>query len=157
MNGISFTDISYEDAICILREAASKAGHIALVIGKVYHPSSPPESDFTVQDSDDNPAHKEVLQPIDPSAWVAHIEAMRFNDMSLTRDRERERHSLLDGPRNEDFYTNGTIVHRPLSTESEPVDIVRQMASRESGLDIRDRMWLKIPIPNAFMGRDLVT
>lgn len=30
--------------------------------------------------------------------------------------------------------------------------IVKTMAAPESGLDIRDRMWLKITIPNAFIG-----
>lgn len=30
--------------------------------------------------------------------------------------------------------------------------IVKAMASPESGLEVRDRMWLKITIPNAFIG-----
>lgn len=30
--------------------------------------------------------------------------------------------------------------------------IVRAMAALDSGLEIRDRMWLKITIPNAFIG-----
>ena len=30
--------------------------------------------------------------------------------------------------------------------------IVKTMAAPESGLDVRDRMWLKITIPNAFIG-----
>ena len=32
------------------------------------------------------------------------------------------------------------------------VTVVRAMASNDSGLDVRDRMWLKITIPNAFIG-----
>lgn len=31
--------------------------------------------------------------------------------------------------------------------------IARAMAVPDSGLDIRDRMWLKITIPNAFLGK----
>lgn len=31
--------------------------------------------------------------------------------------------------------------------------IVRAMAEPDSGLDIRDRIWLKIPIPKSFLGR----
>lgn len=31
--------------------------------------------------------------------------------------------------------------------------IVKAMASPESGLEVRDRMWLKITIPNAFIGK----
>lgn len=34
--------------------------------------------------------------------------------------------------------------------------IVKALASTDSGLDVRDRMWLKITIPNAFIGSDLV-
>ena len=34
--------------------------------------------------------------------------------------------------------------------------IVRAMARPDSGLEIRDRMWLKITIPNAFIGADVV-
>ena len=30
--------------------------------------------------------------------------------------------------------------------------IVKAMASPESGLEVRDRLWLKITIPNAFIG-----
>lgn len=30
--------------------------------------------------------------------------------------------------------------------------VVKAMASPESGLEVRDRMWLKVTIPNAFIG-----
>ena len=32
--------------------------------------------------------------------------------------------------------------------------IVRAMAEPDSGLDIRDRIWLKIPIPKSFLGME---
>ena len=31
--------------------------------------------------------------------------------------------------------------------------IVRAMAEPDSGLDIRDRIWLKMPIPKSFLGK----
>lgn len=41
-------------------------------------------------------------------------------------------------------------------TVNTPMDtIVRAMAAPDSGLEIRDRMWLKITIPNAFIGKSL--
>lgn len=41
-------------------------------------------------------------------------------------------------------------------TVNTPMDtIVRTMAAPDSGLEIRDRMWLKITIPNAFIGKYL--
>ena len=33
--------------------------------------------------------------------------------------------------------------------------VVKAMASSSSGLEVRDRMWLKITIPNAFIGTKL--
>lgn len=44
----------------------------------------------------------------------------------------------------------------PLSTESSLETIAAAMASTDSGLDVRDRMWLKIRIPSAFIGSDVV-
>nr|XP_046916250.1 segment polarity protein dishevelled homolog DVL-3-like isoform X3 [Dermatophagoides farinae] len=53
----------------------------------------------------------------------------------------------------------------PLSSSSIPISLARgsdlktiacAMASPNSGLDVRDRMWLKISIPNAFLGSDVV-
>lgn len=34
--------------------------------------------------------------------------------------------------------------------------VVKTMARADSGLEVRDRMWLKITIPNAFIGADVV-
>lgn len=35
--------------------------------------------------------------------------------------------------------------------------VVKAMANPESGLEVRDRMWLKITIPNAFIGENRVS
>lgn len=43
-----------------------------------------------------------------------------------------------------------------LSIKSSLRDICRRMFAVDSGLEIRDRMWLKITIPNAFIGADCV-
>jgi segment polarity protein dishevelled len=39
-----------------------------------------------------------------------------------------------------------------LTVNSDMDTIVRAMAESDSGLDIRDRIWLKIPIPKSFLG-----
>lgn len=44
----------------------------------------------------------------------------------------------------------------PLTVQTDMVAVVRAMARPDSGLEIRDRMWLKITIPNAFIGADVV-
>lgn len=43
-----------------------------------------------------------------------------------------------------------------LTAESDMELIMRTMGSSDSGLDIRERNWLKITIPDAFIGRDVV-
>lgn len=42
-----------------------------------------------------------------------------------------------------------------LSIHSDMTAVVKAMANPESGLEVRDRMWLKITIPNAFIGKTL--
>lgn len=50
----------------------------------------------------------------------------------------------------------GPFEELELSVNSDMATIVRAMARPDSGLEIRDRMWLKITIPNAFIGADVV-
>lgn len=40
-----------------------------------------------------------------------------------------------------------------LSLSTDMTTVVKAMAAPDSGLDVRDRMWLKITIPNAFIGK----
>jgi hypothetical protein len=42
-----------------------------------------------------------------------------------------------------------------LSINTDMATVVKAMAQPDSGLEIRDRMWLKITIPNAFIGKSL--
>jgi hypothetical protein len=39
-----------------------------------------------------------------------------------------------------------------LTINTDMATVVKAMAQPDSGLEIRDRMWLKITIPNAFIG-----
>lgn len=39
-----------------------------------------------------------------------------------------------------------------LNIHTDMTVVVKAMANPESGLEVRDRMWLKITIPNAFIG-----
>ncbi|ESO82346.1 hypothetical protein LOTGIDRAFT_170127 [Lottia gigantea] len=75
---------------------------------------------------------QEPVRPIDPSAWVAHTTALR------------------------EQYMGGGFDDLNLTINTDMETVVKAMAQPESGLEIRDRMWLKITIPNAFIGADLV-
>ena len=50
------------------------------------------------------------------------------------------------------FYISG-FDDLNLTTNTDMATVVKAMASPDSGLEIRDRMWLKITIPNAFIGQ----
>lgn len=41
-----------------------------------------------------------------------------------------------------------------LSVHSDMATVAKAMACPDSGLEVRDRMWLKITIANAFIGQD---
>lgn len=55
------------------------------------------------------------------------------------------------------FHTTGPVEEaQPLSVRSDMLAIVRAMARPDSGLEVRDRLWLKIVIPSAFIGSEVV-
>ncbi|KAM4703606.1 segment polarity protein dishevelled homolog DVL-1 isoform 2-T2 [Rhinophrynus dorsalis] len=74
----------------------------------------------------------EPVRPIDPAAWITHTSA-------LTGAYPRYEHE-----------------ESPLSVKSDMATIVKVMQLPDSGLEIRDRMWLKITISNAVIGADVV-
>ena len=51
------------------------------------------------------------------------------------------------------MHITGPFEEIQLTVNTDMPTIVRAMARPDSGLEIRDRMWLKITIPNAFIGR----
>jgi len=53
-------------------------------------------------------------------------------------------------------FASGPLEELHLTIHTDMPTIVRAMARSDSGLEIRDRMWLKITIPNAFIGADVV-
>nr|XP_051696445.1 segment polarity protein dishevelled homolog DVL-1 isoform X2 [Oryctolagus cuniculus] len=72
------------------------------------------------------------VRPIDPAAWLSHTAALTG---ALPRYELQE---------------------APLTVKSDMGAIVRVMQLPDSGLEIRDRMWLKITIANAVIGADVV-
>ena len=41
---------------------------------------------------------------------------------------------------------------KPLSIHTKMADVVKILKMKDSGLDVKTRMWLKITIPDAFIG-----
>uniref|UniRef100_A0A0B6ZCZ3 Uncharacterized protein n=1 Tax=Arion vulgaris TaxID=1028688 RepID=A0A0B6ZCZ3_9EUPU len=152
VNGISFENKSNDDAVKTLREAVQKPGPIVLVVAKCWDPN--PKGYFTVP-------RQEPVRPIDPSAWVAHTTAMREQYMgvrsgpsapSISNMTSTTSSSLTSSiPESEHGFEDMNLT---ISTDM--ATVVKVMAQPDSGLEIRDRMWLKITIANAFIGADLV-
>ncbi|XP_054250868.1 segment polarity protein dishevelled homolog DVL-1 isoform X2 [Indicator indicator] len=74
----------------------------------------------------------EPVRPIDPAAWISHTTAMTG------------------------AYPRYELEESPLTVKSDMATIVKVMQLPDSGLEIRDRMWLKITISNAVIGADVV-
>uniref|UniRef100_A0A8C6WNF6 Dishevelled segment polarity protein 2 n=1 Tax=Neogobius melanostomus TaxID=47308 RepID=A0A8C6WNF6_9GOBI len=129
VNDINFENMSNDDAVRVLREIVHKPG-----LYKMFSQCA-----------------DEPIRPIDPAAWVTHSVAMTGayppypGSSSLSTITSSS--SVTETERFDDFN---------LSLHSDMASVAKAMASPESGLEVRDRMWLKITIPNAFLGSDVV-
>lgn len=126
VNDVNFENMTNDEAVRVLREVVQKPGPIKLVVAKCWDPN--PKGYFTIP-------RTEPVRPIDPGAWVAHTQALASHD-SICPD--------ISEPIKERLDRNNLE------------EIVKAMTKPDSGLEIRDRMWLKITIPNAFIGADAV-
>ncbi|XP_028856204.1 segment polarity protein dishevelled homolog DVL-3 [Denticeps clupeoides] len=147
VNDINFENMTNDDAVRVLREIVHKPGPITLTVAKCWDPS--PRGCFTLPRS-------EPIRPIDPAAWVSHTAAltgaypvygMSPSMSTITSTSSSITSSIPETERFDDFH---------LSIHSDMAIVAKAMASPESGLEVRDRMWLKITIPNAFIGSDVV-
>uniref|UniRef100_A0A146M1Z2 Segment polarity protein dishevelled DVL-3 n=1 Tax=Lygus hesperus TaxID=30085 RepID=A0A146M1Z2_LYGHE len=148
VNDINFEDMSNDEAVRVLREVVQKPGPIKLVVAKCWDPN--PKGYFTIP-------RTEPVRPIDPGAWVAHTAAIRGETYplrppsisTLDSNSSSVTSSIPDLDRAlEELHLNATT--------TDMLTVVRAMARPDSGLEIRDRLWLKITIPNAFIGADVV-
>eukprot|EP00096_Caligus_rogercresseyi_P011662 TRINITY_DN4666_c0_g1_i1.p1 TRINITY_DN4666_c0_g1~~TRINITY_DN4666_c0_g1_i1.p1 ORF type:complete len:654 (+),score=236.38 TRINITY_DN4666_c0_g1_i1:110-2071(+) len=148
VNDINFENMSNDDAVRVLRNVVQKPGPIKLVIAKCWDPS--PKGYLTLP-------RTEPVRPIDPGAWVAHTAAVRGDYpgrapsvTTLSASSTLSSQSVQKSPL--------TLAEReePLSINSGMDVIVNSMKKSDSGLEVRDRIWLKITLSNAFMGSDVV-
>ncbi|XP_032526071.1 segment polarity protein dishevelled homolog DVL-3 [Danaus plexippus] len=140
VNDVNFEDMTNDEAVRVLREVVQKPGPIKLVVAKCWDPN--PKGYFTIP-------RTEPVRPIDPGAWVAHTQALReaYPPPPL---------SSVPASLPERASDAGSLAEPQLSVGMDMALVVRAMLRPESGLEIRDRMWLKITIPNAFIGADVV-
>lgn len=153
VNDINFENMTNDEAVKVLREVVQKPGPVKLVVAKCWDPNPKGKSPdlkkislhikqrfscfigyFTIP-------RTEPVRPIDPGAWVAHTQLATLRSCE-NLENDPEVMSVLKQPR--------LNINMPLKL------IVQAMKKPDSGLEIRDRLWLKITIPNAFIGSDLV-
>jgi len=174
VNDVNFENMSNDEAVQVIKEAAQKCGTIKFVVAKCWDPN--PKNYFTLPRS-------EPVRPINPGAWVAHTEAVR-GDLYKSSGMFYKYHICvtiiliiilifafseygLRPPSVSTLTSRGSSIpsslaeseqrqlipeNTYLSLDMDILAIVRAMASTDSGLEIKDRMWLKIVIPNAFLG-----
>ncbi|OCT70582.1 hypothetical protein XELAEV_18037506mg [Xenopus laevis] len=147
VNDVNFENMSNDDAVRVLREIVSKPGPISLTVAKCWDPT--PRSYFTIP-------RAEPVRPIDPAAWITHTSALtgtypRYG-MSPSMSIITCTSSSLTSSKSESEKQEDS----PLSVKSDMATIVKVMQLPDSGLEIRDRMWLKITISNAVIGADIV-
>uniref|UniRef100_A0A3B4BR98 Dishevelled segment polarity protein 1a n=1 Tax=Pygocentrus nattereri TaxID=42514 RepID=A0A3B4BR98_PYGNA len=135
VNDVNFENMSNDDAVRILREIVSKTGPISLTVAKCWDPS--PRSYFTIP-------RAEPVRPIDPAAWISHTTALTG---TYPQYGTLISHSLYFSEFDDLPLTVG---------KTDMATILKVMQLPDSGLEIRDRMWLKITIANAVIGADVV-
>lgn len=119
--------MSNDEAVAVLRKAASKLGPIRLVIAKhkwlksLDSFSKPDGSNSALNDLKDEP-----VRPIDPIAWIEHTKNENLAEVDVNNIQ--------------------------LTTKMDMLSIARAMSAPDSGLEIKDRTWLKITFPNSFLG-----
>merc|ERR1719427_1022967 len=161
VNDINFENMSNDDAVRVLRDVVQKPGPIKLVVAKCWDPN--PKDYFTVP-------RTEPVRPIDPGAWVAHTAAVRGLEMpqpppSITGYNQLAGGAGMRTPSVTTLTSSSpslasTVQERQndsqLTIQSGMKAICGAMQKSDSGLEVRDRMWLKINIPQAFIGSDVV-
>ncbi|KAG1654321.1 Segment polarity protein dishevelled DVL-3 [Nymphon striatum] len=146
VNDINFENMSNDDAVRVLRESVQKPGPIKLVVAKCWDPN--PKGYFTIP-------RTEPVRPIDPGAWVAHTAAIR-GDYPMRPPSVSTLTSTSSSITSSIPESDRQFQEMRLTLKFGMIAIVKSMAAPESGLDVRDRMWLKITIPKAFIGADVV-
>lgn len=150
---MNFENMTNDEAVRVLREVVQKPGPIKLVVAKCWDPN--PKGYFTIP-------RTEPVRPIDPGAWVAHTQAVTAQDPLSCQDVgsiHGHMHNIGIASLSSTISNqlqNPTLMIQERLNRNNLEEIVKAMTKPDSGLDIRDRMWLKIVIPNAFIGSDAV-
>jgi segment polarity protein dishevelled len=148
VNDINFENMSNDDAVRTLRELVQQPGPITLTVAKCLEPEAyAPMFEPRL----------EPIRPLDPTAWVMQTNAQRVEysrpftgSPTLSTMTSNSSPSLASSiPESERDLVKLTL--------SSPLyRVAKAMAQSDSGLEVKDRMWLKMTIPKSFIGSDVV-
>lgn len=152
VNDVNFEEMTNNEAVDFLRKVVNDPSKkITLMIAKCWDPS-PTQNHYSLPRNNLN----EPIRPIDPAAWVASQQNfdMRYNSMSQLTETSSDTFASSLPEADQMHYPH--FNRHQLTIHSEMSTIVRMMRFPNSGLEIKDRQWLKITIPLAFIGSELV-
>ncbi|CAD6192254.1 unnamed protein product [Caenorhabditis auriculariae] len=178
VNRISFEELSVDEAVSALRVAAASKKPITLYVSKFR--ASDFEDPMSSLASETMPLDVSVWV----ETAVQNTEKMRalgidpqdatttFDDGTLpfsTAGSDDEEQMLYDQRRNgvpralleeaerrRENEQNEQYYPEHLTETLDPMIVIRAMARPDSGLQVKNRKWLKILVPMSFIGRDLV-
>lgn len=152
INNIDLSNYSNEAAAQLLKDAVERHQFLTLTVAKSSTTRKAVAAAFPR-----NPRN-EPVRPIDPNEWVKHSNAM--NKMPSISEES------CSTPIPDDWPTNSSASGTPfggpllditqLTIATDKKLVVEVMAAPGSGLEIKNRIWLKIPIEMSFLGSDLV-
>lgn len=148
VNDTTLEELSNGEAIRLLEDAVSRRGALKLVVAKF----------------EDSVRPKDAIHPIDTAAWVAHAQAITMPENQVEHGNSATSSpSFGSNAQDTDCIApisstiNGFGSGLKLNKDSIGLnEIIQYMKLPRFGLDIRDREWLKIKIPQAFLGSQLV-
>lgn len=167
VNEVNLEELTNDEAVKVLKDAVIKRGPLKLVVAKFIDTNK----------NDPIAGLKEAVQPIDTAAWVAHAQALTIpshhaNQTQSLKQQEQRANSTNSSQSFGSANAQDTDCIRPASTgmhglglgsalrlnrnTNDIKDIVHHMQVPRFGVELKDREWLKIHIPRAFIGSDLV-
>lgn len=158
VNEINLEELSNKEAMRILKDSVIKRGPLKLVVAKYVETNKNEIADGLV-----NP--KEAIYPIDTAAWVAHAQAITIPNIGKDHaNSATSSPSFGSNAHDTDFIRPASAgMHRSTTglrlnrNTTDIKEIILHMNMPEVGIDIKDREWLKIHIPKAFLGSELIT
>ncbi|OQV23134.1 putative Segment polarity protein dishevelled-like protein DVL-3 [Hypsibius exemplaris] len=178
VNNHRLDGLNIDEATQLLRQITMHPGPISLKVVQVPVFDNPDENDFprgrSIGDSYSSmsgpnamplysPGEPYVIDPVYGLIGQPQETRPRINFDEWLAGAEAGRSSASLAPTSlcsevmEPRFGRDTVKSEPLYGERlGRLDVVKRMASSESGLEVKNRIWLKIEIQNAFMGRNLI-